>query len=1503
MPGEYTVICKDCMKTFTYDDAYLEVIAARGGARPERCTECRAAHGVEIGKVGMPFFTLRPIGGRAPVLTGGGLGMVFNGERAHVFSPTKPAIDAERKKFAAGDEEIEALFRALRDHQIAIVEGPTGSGKSTYLPYRLVAPTVDMARHWSPRGQVVVTQPRIRAAHAIVEYVANLLGVGVGPGKMVGVRTGENRTGRDPHNRLAYVTDGTLLNWIASGEAEELGAIMIDEAHERSVTIDLILMLHRRLLPRMPHLRLIIASATIDIARFQNFFGGAVVAPHIKFSAGETKGYECHYRANDPRVPKLPYGSDAEIRELVRQAPLALAEKMVEVALAPKPSDDIPDDILGFMPTVALVEETVGHIERVVRGHPQLRHVRPMPLHANLSPAAQRAATGKKTNLSLRRLVVATNIAETSLTIEGLGFVVDSGLILEKEWNSRAAANEYRVRLHSQAGCRQRWGRVGRYARGVVHTLYTEEQFQTFPAFTEAQILRSSAEEIILKSRAAGINPETLVWLDEPDPAEQARARGALVARGALTTTGEITDRGLELSMAEPTQQQLLITADTLACAVEMGAVLALLSRRTRGGPFLRDPGWNAAARRAARRAHAALRAACVDDVDLYLKLVVGWSGEYGLPGGDAWAVRHFIDATFLGERLEQERWQMIAALARNKREDERRPVDPRLAGRLRLAFAASLPDRIFTHQGRGYLGKGDDVRSQPLRLDRVSVLNGREGDAHRVVLPNVTVRAGRRGAPFAARLDPEWAEIATEQPLLALQAARYARTEGHAQAAMERLLIDLRLPPGSRVRCRIKDLPDAEGSSPVELVSLLEEPPSPRAGRRRAPAREGDESGAEGDTVTDLVAGRLREETGYDESFVGELAADEVDPEPDSAEVASSGDPGRHAVSNPPLPPLSRYPGRLRGEAPPPGWEIVAEVTGYDLAADPPAVLLRPSSDPPPPVLFRRIVGDVAEITATVDAVDRDDDPSLNGLVVIHTPSQLELVLDPEDVSLSGRGELLEEISSGVSLSLVALLSGPEVAATALPAAVADLAGHLNTGVAETTARVLAIEAGRRVWFRLGISRPEAGLMHAAVAEADRLPRPPGAFEPGDELTCRIDPSQRTVRVDLPVLPAGVASGDLPPGMRFAGGERVLTQTGALAASDWRTLIARSTNPAFRAAVTELLRLSNLPALTVWDGIRVELARRYPRGSRLRVRVAEHRRNGVIVEAPGGGRVFVPRDELAWEPDPIARTFGDPGAELDAVVTESDPTRATFALTLKLPENDPLNRFRALRPDEPVQAWVNNVDGQAVWISLGGGVKGRIPATMLRRLGNSDPLTAYRDGEEITVYVLGIHDEAKRHLTLSLRPGGPVRLAVAPTPVAPARDLSIEGAIKAVVPQVTVIASIDYDGQVAMALVAAIGPCLARREAINKAFGGRTIHLVQRQTSEAETLHGALSRRAPNKFGGSDDPVVAVRQHGEVMQVTVRRNMAGRLIGPGGRNIRALERLMSLRINIKEEP
>ena len=441
-------------------------------------------------------------------------------------------------------DEIRA---AVERHPVVIVCGETGSGKTTQLPKMLL----EMAGEGKRAGRIGHTQPRRIAARSVAARIAEELGAELGG--VVGCKVRfHDQVG--PRTAIKLMTDGILL---AETQGErELGAydcIILDEAHERSLNIDFLLGYMKRLVERRPELRVLVTSATIDAERFSRHFNDA---PVIEVS-GRLYPVEVRYR---------PVGGDSE--DTTRdEEEAALADAVDELCR------EGPGDILVFLPG----EREIRDAADTLRRH-GVRQAEILPLYARLSAAEQDRVFKPA---GARRIVLATNVAETSLTVPRIRYVVDTGDARLKRYSYRNKVEMLRVEPISQAAARQRAGRCGRVANGVCIRLYPEEDFAKRPAFTEPELLRSSLASVILRAKSLGLGEVAdFPFLDPPAPRAIADGYALLTELGAVDETNELTAIGAELARLplDPRVGRMLVAAREEGCVAQVRLIAAALS-------------------------------------------------------------------------------------------------------------------------------------------------------------------------------------------------------------------------------------------------------------------------------------------------------------------------------------------------------------------------------------------------------------------------------------------------------------------------------------------------------------------------------------------------------------------------------------------------------------------------------------------------------------------------------------------------------------------------------------------------------------------------------------------------------------------------------------------------------------------------------------------------------------------------------------------------------------
>jgi ATP-dependent helicase HrpA len=610
------------------------------------------------------------------------------------------------------------ILAAVRDHQVVIVAGETGSGKTTQLP----KVCLELGR--GVRGAIGHTQPRRIAARTVAERIAEELGVELGAAVGYQVRF-TDRAGDE--TAVKVMTDGILLAEIQHDRMlRRYDTLIIDEAHERSLNIDFLLGYLKQLLPRRPDLKLIITSATIDPERFSRHFDGA---PVVEVS-GRTYPVEVRYRppADDP---------SAEWDQV--QAICAAVDELAAEG---------PGDVLVFLSGEREIRDAA---EALRRSLPETAEV--LPLYARLSAAEQHRVFAPHAG---RRIVLATNVAETSLTVPGIKYVVDPGTARISRYSARTKVQRLPIEPVSQASADQRKGRCGRTSDGVCIRLYAEEDFAARPRFTEPEVQRTNLASVILQMTALDLGDvAAFPFVDAPDRRSIADGVALLHELGALDRSQpdpqkRLTEVGRRLAQlpVDPRLGRMVLAADRNGCVHEVLVIAAALSiQDPRERPVEQQEAADAAHRRFADP---------TSDFLTYLRL---W--EHLTDRQDelsASAFRRLCRAEFL-HYLRVREWQDLYAQLRQVARQlgiraNAAPGDPRMVHRSLLAGLLShLGMREDTGpRGREYAGArgarfavwpGSAVAKQPPRW----------------VVAAELVETSRLWARTVARIEPEWAE------------------------------------------------------------------------------------------------------------------------------------------------------------------------------------------------------------------------------------------------------------------------------------------------------------------------------------------------------------------------------------------------------------------------------------------------------------------------------------------------------------------------------------------------------------------------------------------------------------------------------------------------------------------------------------------------------------------------------------------------------------------------
>ncbi len=666
----------------------------------------------------------------------------------------------------------EELARAISAHQVVVVAGATGSGKTTQLPKICL----ELGR--GIRGTIGHTQPRRLAARTVAERIAEELGTPLGETVGYTVRFTDQASDR---TLVKLMTDGILLAEIQRDRRLlRYDTLILDEAHERSLNIDFLLGYLRELLPRRPDLKVIVTSATIEPQRFSAHFGDA---PIVEVS-GRTYPVEIRYRPlevpasgeSGTKADDEPDDPDHEIvRTEIRDQTEAIAEAVRELESEP------PGDVLVFLSGEREIRDTA----ETLRG--AFRNTEVLPLYARLPTAEQHKVFQPHTG---RRVVLATNVAETSLTVPGIRYVIDPGTARISRYSRRTKVQRLPIEPISQASAAQRSGRSGRTAPGVCIRLYSERDFEARPRYTDPEVLRTNLAAVILQMAALQLGDiENFPFLDPPDKRSIRDGVQLLQELGAFDTAGTITELGRRLARLplDPRIGRMILQADTEGCVEEILVLAAALS--------IPDPRERPADREEAARQKHARFADDHSDFTAYLNLWRYIQDQRSQLSGSAF--RRMCRDEFL-HYLRIREWQDLVGQLRSIARDlgireSGEPADPAL---VHAALIAGLLSHIGLREGdtRDYSG----ARNTKFVLAPGSVLTKKPP---RWVVVADLVETSRLFGRVAARIEPQSVErIAGDLVQRAYSEPHWDAERGSVMAFERVTLYGLPLVPRRRV-------------------------------------------------------------------------------------------------------------------------------------------------------------------------------------------------------------------------------------------------------------------------------------------------------------------------------------------------------------------------------------------------------------------------------------------------------------------------------------------------------------------------------------------------------------------------------------------------------------------------------------------------------------------------------------------------------------------------------
>lgn len=611
-------------------------------------------------------------------------------------------------------QKADEIAEMLSRHQVLVVAGDTGSGKTTQLP------KICLAAGLGRRGLIGHTQPRRLAAVSVADRIAEELGTEAGAGVAYQVRFNE-KLSRDSY--IKVMTDGILLAEIQQDRfLNRYEAIIIDEAHERSLNIDFLLGFLKQLLARRRDLKLIITSATIDVEKFSRHFDDA---PVIKVS-GRTYPVEVRYAPLDGSKDEI--GSDIQADAIVEQ---------VREIVAKRPGGG--GDILVFLSGEREIRETAQLLRK--QRIPQLEI---LPLYARLRHSEQSKIFKAHQGI---RVVLATNVAETSLTVPGINYVIDTGLARISRYSLQSKVQRLPIEAVSQASANQRKGRCGRLANGICIRLYSQQDFESRPEFTDPEILRTNLAAVILRMKHLRLGePDDFPFVEAPERSAINEGLKLLTELDALDSRKQLTEAGRQMAMlpVDPRLARMLITAASEHCLKEMLIIVSAMS--------IQDPRESNAENRQQAREKLAVFEHPESDFMSMLNLWLDY--EQRRQSLSQNQLRKYCKSNFLSFMRMRE-WREVHRQLLLSCQQLKLPMNQREGSYEQIhcsIIAGSLNQIANRQEDKFYLGS----RNRKFRLFPASTLARQNA---KWIVTGELIETGQTFASMAARIQPQWAE------------------------------------------------------------------------------------------------------------------------------------------------------------------------------------------------------------------------------------------------------------------------------------------------------------------------------------------------------------------------------------------------------------------------------------------------------------------------------------------------------------------------------------------------------------------------------------------------------------------------------------------------------------------------------------------------------------------------------------------------------------------------
>jgi HrpA-like RNA helicase len=798
--GFETRSCKVCGKQFQLNRNGLDRSRATGLSSPLRCDACRIDNSKLINKIAAPYAQVK-LGSKFPYFD-----PQVRIEREKVVPqfeaiPGAPEAVEILSKFDPIRPAADELLDELRDPygaRFLMFIAPCGSGKTVYLAY------IAWCFACETNTMALITQPRISTMESrsgdwkqtTPGYIASkLLGDnGIGRGHEIGLRHSRDKGSYDANNRVHFVTDGTLINWIISGEISRYSVIIIDEAHEASSNMVLIFALLKLIAGSYPNLRVIIASATIDADRFEAYFSDGrnptMWRPTKPIPVSTPGRCAVHWpdqatadtEAYGALIPglKLP-SSSKEVKKLI---PAAVAE----VIRLMREQDGFltyagtHGDVVVFLPTIKIVRATAEAVEElgyddldIFECHAQ-RSEEEVERFAESEIEAEEAFKAKRDSRR-QRIILATNYAETGVTMNNLKVSIDSGWTNEGVWDSKTCTWVFQLVRAPHASIKQREGRVGRQSDGDSIKLFTHSDFsdsQLHPEEPPSQLAKDRLDQFLLKAAIVGISDlQRFDWFgfdknDHVQVKERERAVNNLMARGLIDDQCFATKSGVRtnaMMSSNVDEAELLKVADILGVSVEMSAQIAFAQDRS--SPFSGDANQPDAA-----LAHYQWKAGCVDDVEFALRVYQAWCEEAGYLSDwdlEKWCRSNSLNAGFF-MALERKQQGFLSQFAKNIHTESviARDGSAAAAHAMRLAVVACLPEWLYKYDSKSCLYYPVEDRcpsSVPISIAETSSLFGQTPEC---IIPLVRRNVdnelgGRIVADMVVVVEPDWTQSGAE--------------------------------------------------------------------------------------------------------------------------------------------------------------------------------------------------------------------------------------------------------------------------------------------------------------------------------------------------------------------------------------------------------------------------------------------------------------------------------------------------------------------------------------------------------------------------------------------------------------------------------------------------------------------------------------------------------------------------------------------------------------------